>query len=237
MTNKELADAVNANFGTDFTDSKMKSFIGNHRLYRQERVPRTVYSGLFPKGVSDFIRKNISGTGIHDLTGMVNREFGTDYSYHQIRHYCKNHGLKNGCDMRFRKGQECTNRLEKGMHYPGCEKSWFKKGNKPHNQVAVGTRVVTEDGYVKIKVAEPNHWLFEHRLVWEEENGPVPEGYVVSFKDGNRLNLDVSNLMLLTEAENAALTGLKRRTEIGEITESYLHLTRLENAIKRRSKD
>ena len=36
-----------------------------------------------------------------------------------------------------------------------------------------------------------------HRFVWTYINGPIPEGYVIHHKDGNKLNNDISNLELL----------------------------------------
>jgi len=43
-----------------------------------------------------------------------------------------------------------------------------------------------------------NGKLSLHRHIWSLSNGPVPEGFVVSIKDGNFNNLDPSNLALLS---------------------------------------
>jgi len=80
--------------------------------------------------------------------------------------------------------------------------TFFKKGNKPHNHVAVGTVLVNSLGYVVQKVAEPNKWQFVHRMVWEQLNGEIPKGYNIQFKDKNRLNVNPSNLHIVNKREN-----------------------------------
>ena len=39
------------------------------------------------------------------------------------------------------------------------------------------------------------------RLIWEEQNGPIPEGHVVYHIDGNKNNDDISNLEVISRAE------------------------------------
>ena len=40
------------------------------------------------------------------------------------------------------------------------------------------------------------------RLIYEENIGPIPDGYVVIHKDGNRYNDDPLNLMAISRADN-----------------------------------
>jgi hypothetical protein len=114
---------------------------------------------------------------------------------------------------RFVKGQEPANkgkRQQEFMSKEGIERSSrtrFKAGHRPHNTRAVGTEVQHADGYVYIKVGEGKPVL-KHRYVWEQANGPIPDGHCVAFRDGNHGNCDLSNLYLLSRADNA-----RRRTQ------------------------
>ena len=44
-----------------------------------------------------------------------------------------------------------------------------------------------------------------HRYIWEKHNGKIPKGYDIHHIDGNRLNNDISNLIMLTPSEHHKL--------------------------------
>lgn len=62
----------------------------------------------------------------------------------------------------------------------------------------LGSECVTEDGSVKVKVEMPDVWRRKHHIIWESLYGPIPQGYVVTFRDGNKTNLSPENLVLVT---------------------------------------
>ena len=111
----------------------------------------------------------------------------------------------------FAKGQSPANkgkRIDEFMSEDGIRRSSrtrFKAGHRPHNQRDIGTERVHSDGYVYLRTA--SGCVPKHRHVWEQAHGTVPEGYVVAFRDGNRQNCDLTNLYLLSRADNA-----RRRT-------------------------
>ena len=49
--------------------------------------------------------------------------------------------------------------------------------------------------------------ILMHRYVWEYYNCPIPKGYHVHHKDGNKANNDISNLELLKGTEHWTLHG------------------------------
>jgi len=80
-------------------------------------------------------------------------------------------------------------------------------------------------------------WIPLHRKVWEEHNGPVPDGYCVSFKDKNPKNCTIENLMLIKRSELVVMSTKNRFSECPEVTEARLALLRISNAEKERKKN
>lgn len=79
--------------------------------------------------------------------------------------------------------------------------SRFKKGQRPATWKPLGSERINVDGYIEVKVAEGRPWRHKHRVMWEEANGAVPDGYMVSFIDGNKQNCVLSNLKLVARAD------------------------------------
>lgn len=111
-----------------------------------------------------------------------------------------------GVSGRFSAGHETWNKGAKGWKAGGrSAQTRFRPGNRPHTWRPIGTERVTYDGILQRKVCEsgypPDDWKAVHVMVWEEENGPVPRGHVVVFKDGNRERIALENLELVTRRE------------------------------------
>ena len=58
----------------------------------------------------------------------------------------------------------------------------------------VGATKTDSNGYIYIKVAQPQTWVLKHYLIWEAANGLVPDGHLVYFIDGDRSNFNLDNL-------------------------------------------
>jgi hypothetical protein len=73
------------------------------------------------------------------------------------------------------------------------------------NAAPIGTiRRAGRQGYQFIKVKPggwPNAWRRLHHVEWETANGPIPDGYVIAFRDGNVENIDIDNLELVHKDE------------------------------------
>jgi hypothetical protein len=112
-----------------------------------------------------------------------------------------------------------------------CKKSQFSKGHKPHNAHEIGAEV-TVAGYTRIKVAEPNKWIFKQILVYESQYGPLQEGLIVVFEDKNTQNFDINNLKAITRAEHAIRN---HDIEKGAIAARDLHDTYIAGVLKRKT--
>lgn len=117
----------------------------------------------------------------------------------------------------FKKGQEPPNKGLKGWDAGGrSAETRFRKGNKPHTWVPVGSyRVVNDKSgrrYLERKLNDlpgPNtvRWKPVHRLVWVEAHGPIPAGHMVVFKPGMATvvleEITDDRLECISRAENA----------------------------------
>jgi hypothetical protein len=162
------------------------------------------------------------------------------YTTEQIKAYRARNHLNSGLTGRFEKGHTPHN---KGKHhsYPGMVPTQFKAGHLPHNHRPVGSERVNRDGYPERKVAEPNVWRAVHVLNWEAAHGPAPRGHVIIFKNGDKTNPDVSNLLLVTRAELARMNqrGLisadPEQTEVGQNIARLILATAKYKKAKRRA--
>lgn len=183
---------------------------------------------LFPPDVLAFFKENNSGRTSQEITELLNKTFGTNYTRAQIKSCRARHHWDSGLTGRFPKGHEPYNKGLKRGSFPGMERTQFKPGQRPHNHRPVGSERVNADGYHERKIAEPKTWRAVHIINWEEAHGPVPKGYKVIFKDGNRDCTDLDNLMLVSSGELAVMnnrglcTSHREATETGRALAQYI---------------
>lgn len=193
----------------------------------------------YPPELLIFIRDECQGMSRKETAAAVNERFpDVNMTEAKAAAFRKNHHLPNGRDTRFYKGQECTNGLKKGEHFPGCEKSWFKKDHVPENTLPIGTVTRRHDGVQIVKVTEKGtqweRWKLVHHIIYEEHFGKIPEGMKVGFKDADHDNLDPENLFLMTNEENLEMNRQGTRSEVPQITEARLNLAKVKIAIRKR---
>lgn len=181
---------------------------------------------IFDDTERDFLRKSIPGRAPEETAELFNATFKpTVYrektvTAAQVRTFSNNNKIPNGRDTRFKKGQAAHN---KGKSMPSrgrMAQTQFKKGNRPHNYKPVGSTRINVDGYTEIKVSDPKKWRCLHCVLWEAAHGPIPRGHVVIFGDGNKQNITLENLILVTRAQ---LVRMNQNNLIGaspEITKS-----------------
>ena len=191
--------------------------------------------------MKQFILDNYKGRYNQELADLFNQKFNTNIKSRTIKSYKANNKLNSGLTGKFRKGQTPHNKGKKMPKevYEKVKHTMFAKGNVPPNHRPVGSERISKDGYIEVKVAEPNKWRLKQRVVYEETKGKIPEGCPIIFLDGNKRNFDIDNLRCITRSELLYLNcnGLNNSNEITETGILMARLDRAKNKKKQELKD
>lgn len=198
-----------------------------------------IRSKLFNQEQIDFIVKNYKGIPFKELTKKFNTKFNTNFEVKQIQRFCGNNKLHNGIiGGRFEKGHQPWNKGTKGL----CKanRTSFKKGqlNGRAKQLykPVGSERLDKDGYLLIKVKDPNVWKLKHRVIWEEKHGKIPSKHCLMFLDGNKQNCSLENLVLVKRKDLVRFNQLRLPNNDPNITKVGLQVVEIKNQIVKRKK-
>lgn len=158
-------------------------------------------------------------------TGLLAQVFGV--AYHQVARLALKLGLRKseaffaspasgrttgaiGGSTRFQKGHVPWTKGKRGLRL--SPRTEFKPGGRPQNWRPIGAFRLLRNpsvSYLQIKLTDtgytPRDWVMYHRYVWEQANGPIPEGHVVVFKPGRfsndpeQITVDALELVSLRE--------------------------------------
>lgn len=200
-----------------------------------------MYGMKYTDEMKQFILDNYNGRYNQELADLFNQKFNTNITSRTIKSYKANNKLNSGLTGKFRKGQTPHNKGKKMPKevYGKVKHTMFAKGNVPPNHRPVGSERISKDGYIEVKVAEPNKWRLKQRVVYEEAKGKIPEGCPIIFLDGNKRNFDIDNLRCITRSELLYLNcnGLNNSNEITETGILMARLDRAKNKKKQELKD
>lgn len=143
-----------------------------------------------------FMRDFIPGHTYKEIQEAFIKKFNWDITVGQIKGYMANHKINSGTKGHFSKGHVPANKGKKMSPeiYEKVKHTMFQKGHAPQKHRPVGSERVSRDGYIEIKVAEPDKWKLKHRVLWEESRGKIPKGSILIFVDGNKQNVVLDNL-------------------------------------------
>lgn len=156
---------------------------------------------------------------------------------------CKRNGWLTGRTGSFEKGHVPANKGKKMPFNPNTARTQFQKGHRPHTWRGAGhERIERETGHVILIVDEPNPYtgaltrpVAKHRWLWEQANGPVPEGQVLKCLDGDLTNTDPTNWEAVPRALLPRLAGrwtIPYDSAPAELKPVLLATARLENAAR-----
>lgn len=186
--------------------------------------------------VVNYLIENHKGKTLIELADMINKKFNANITNRDVGNLKSRLKRRKGIildpavnDGRYRIGQSPANKGKKWDEYltkeqqKKAKQTWFKKGNIPANYRKIGEERTTVDGYIEIKIKDGclnDNWILKHRYIYEQHYGKIPEGYNVIFLDGNRKNINISNLKLVSKYEDLIMNNNKLFSTDKNITET-----------------
>lgn len=176
--------------------------------------------------VIQFMNENYQGKDNIQLAELLNKRFSLNTNADRVSNIKANLLRRKGIDLRtginnggYKKGHIPANKGTKGL--TKANRTSFKKGNIPPNYREIGSERITQDGYIMIKVRDGclnKNWELKHRWLYEKEFGKIPEGYNLIFLDGNKQNVVLSNLKLVSKSEDLIMNRNKLFSTDKDIT-------------------
>ena len=149
-------------------------------------------------------------------------------------HPAKKYWIKKG-SIPVNKGKKQTEFMtEKGIEKSKATR--FRKGQTAINHKPVGYERINVEGYVEVKVSEPNIFKLKHRVIWEQIHGEIPKGHNVQFRDGNRKNFEINNLYLISRYDQFKNENSLHARYSGELKKSIYALSNLKKQIRKHEK-
>jgi len=176
------------------------------------------------------------GRPLDSIYGMANKlGLSKSAAYLASEDACRlRRGDNVGAPYRFKKGHVPPN---KGLRRPGwgpgrMKETQFKKGQVSHTWRPVGDERIV-DGYRYTKVSDTRNvpwtrnWFPTHVLLWEKRNGKVPRGHALAFLNGDKADIRLDNLELITRRE------LMRRNSVHNYPKAIVEVIQLRGALQR----
>lgn len=150
-----------------------------------------------------------------EIAVLINDKFGLNLNDKAVSRLRQKHNFPSTNNGRFKKGDVPFIKGTKG--YAKANITSFKKGNKPHNAVPIGTEVIKADGYLWVKINDnpgshnkAKRWKQKSNIVYEQHhNVSIKSNERVLHLDLNKLNNDPSNLVLV-ESKHLAILNRNR---------------------------
>ena len=198
---------------------------------------------FFTQEEKQFLIAYVPGHSYKEIQQEFIDRFEWDITVRQVKNAINRYGLKTGRTGRFEKGLIPANKGQKMSPetYEKCKGTMFQKGNVPINHRPVGSERITKDGYIEVKIEEPNKWRLKHLIIWEEANGPVPPKHCIFFMDNDRTNVTLDNLRVIPRSQLLIMNGRRgfsgHDKDSNEVALTAAQLTEKINQIKRGNTD
>lgn len=243
MTHKEMAAILGK------TDTAVKAKCGKMRLIKPDDLKKALLlkhsieanrHKMLTAEEDELVKENYLSIPIKSLAKVLNKgETAIRGSLkrqglvipQELANYRKEIGMKRKGNIPFNKGLPQISYMSPES-IERSRASRFKKGSKPHNIVQIGSETLTKGGYIKVKIGEPNKWIFKQRLIWQQHFGEIPDNHIIIFKDNDILNFDINNLQCIKREQNVRRKCISEKYEMSRnnLTDEYVA-----DVIKRRT--
>lgn len=186
----------------------------------------------------DFIKAH-QGASAREMVELFTEHFNIHVTKNQMKGVMYRNNISSGKTGRFEKGHIPNSKGQKMSkeQYEKCKPTMFKKGHIPKNHREIGSERITKDGYIEIKIKEPNLWVLKHRLIYEEHYGKIPAGYSVIFGDGDKLNCNIDNLILVSRSELLLMNRNKLIKKDSSLTKTGLNIAKLLDTMNKKKRE
>lgn len=210
LSYKELTDLYNKTFNTSWSSAAVKHHCANDLGIKKPRINCKRHT---PEQI-DFLKENYSNHGTRELMEMFNAKFDDQITMSGIKNF----------------GQLYNLRVDESVRNKNRRRHLDKPGSARATKNVGAIR--TECGRLVMKDSN-GKWKSAAKVIWEKENGPTPEGYVVTVLDGNTSNVDVSNLACVPIRYMGWMSKYNLRNDNPEVTKTGIKWCDLKDALER----
>lgn len=165
---------------------------------------------ILTKEQKEYMLSILADYSSKEVVKIMKEKYNVELVEYKIKHYRQWYGIK--CNVH-------TGRFKKGELV----------GAKNFKYHPVGYEYIDSEGFVHIKVAEPNVWEEKQRYVYKQHYGEIPKGYNVIFLDKDRTNCDINNLKLIKNKDLLVAKNMGLLFDNKELTEVGLTIAQLIN--------
>jgi len=237
----ETARRLNKQFGANLTAANVKALAKNYGVRLTPEALSRAFRVLTPAQEAR-LRDLYWRLPLKRCLEIMNDEFG-GFTLGRLKNYVANYGIQGAPDkpnvgqLQYHPERGLPFRIKKSEHRGRATE--FKPGHSSTRNTPLWHERLCPKAGLLIKVPEkdpytgrPSRYIRKAIWIWQQANGPVPGGHNVVLIDGDPLNCDLDNLILLSNKELGILNSRTRHTKPDPKTRStMIALARLDAAI------
>ena len=192
----------------------------------------------YDENLVNFIKENIHGKSYPELTKLINEKFGLKKRVESIKRWCSKHNLTNGRYKNYKYKKSYKNfKYEiilfikeniNSVNYRDMMNMVNEKFNMNLTYQEIKDLCKIKKMFNNLRLKDKKGiWRSRERVLWEEQNGDLPDDSCIIHADGNKRNFSPENLVMVKKTERAYMGKRQWRFTNAHLNRSALLLTRL----------